>query len=299
MRCGMLPGSEIASRYVCPSTQCPLGLNPGGWTEQIEAWWKKTPTSAELPRKARRFIAYKLTHRDSGKSYIGVTFRTLRQRKDSHFYKGAGRIGAAMRKYGRDAFDMEWIASSWSIKDLHALERILIAQHVTMADDGYNLCAGGDGVWEPSEETRQKMSAKASARVGRVVSAETKAKIAASLTGHGFAPKTLAKMRAAKLGGKASDETKALLSSQRRGKKLPKRTPEQIEAMSARLRGKKQKPRSPEVCAKMAAARRGKKQTPATVAKIKATWAARRAAGLKNAPRRYETNVAQRQQELF
>lgn len=168
------------------------------------------------------FIAYKITHKESGKAYIGITTRTLKDRWAAHGCpsRNPSAISAAIIKYGRSAFKVEQIASSWSLEALCALEQELIAQYGTIAPNGYNLTSGGDGVYNPSEETRRRMSESASKRTGRIVSDATRAKIAASLMGHGFKAETLAKMRAAKLGGKASPATRAKLSAMRLGKRM-------------------------------------------------------------------------------
>lgn len=171
------------------------------------------------------FIAYKITHTESGKAYIGITTRALKARWAAHGCpsRGPNAMGAAIIKYGRDAFSVEHIASARSLPDLLLLERALIAQYGTLAPNGYNLTSGGDGMLNPSQETRRRMSSSASKRTGRIISEATKAKIAASLKGHGFTAGTLAKMRAAKLGSKASPETRAKLSAMRMGRKMPPR----------------------------------------------------------------------------
>jgi len=234
---------------------------------------------------AAMFIAYLVTNLVNGKCYIGITTRALAKRWAGHRHQGRGRIGAAIRKYGAASFTIEHIASARTLEDLLALERLLIVQYDTIAPKGYNLCAGGEGVFQPSEETRLRMSAVASAQSRGPVSDETKAKIAAALRGHGFSPEALEKMRAAKLGGKATTETKALLSSLRKGRKLPKRTPEQIERMRIAVTGKKQKPRSAEHCAKISAMKtgrprhdlKGKPRTEAAKAAIREGWTRRKA----------------------
>jgi hypothetical protein len=50
---------------------------------------------------------------------------------------------AAVRKYGREAFKVEELEACSSRKNLHDREIALIAQHKTLAPDGYNLHTGG------------------------------------------------------------------------------------------------------------------------------------------------------------
>jgi hypothetical protein len=100
------------------------------------------------------FIAYKITHKESGKSYIGITTRTLAYRWKRHCGDGQRGIGMAIRKYGKAAFDWEHVASATSLDNLLELERALIAQEGTLVPRGYNLCGGGEGQFSPSEETK-------------------------------------------------------------------------------------------------------------------------------------------------
>jgi group I intron endonuclease len=96
-------------------------------------------------------IAYLITNTMNGKQYIGITKGSLNRRFKAHLNtakKADDNIALynAIRKYGVDAFTVEQIASSFSRKDLCALEVQLIAQYKTKAPNGYNLTDGGDGL---------------------------------------------------------------------------------------------------------------------------------------------------------
>jgi hypothetical protein len=200
-----------------------------------------------------RFIAYKITHTASGRSYIGITQRELHVRWAAHCRQGKGRIGPAIKKYGRDEFVVEHVASATGLIDLLALERQLIAQDNTIVPNGFNLCGGGEGVLNPSAITRERMSQSASKRTGRVMTPETRAKIAASLRGKEHTADRRANHVAARKRSPAvvSDETREKLSAIRRGRKMPPRSPETIEKIASAHRGKKMKPRSAEWRAKI------------------------------------------------
>lgn len=92
---------------------------------------------------------YQLTS-PSGKSYIGITSKTLDERWKTHVMRTAeGRNQAlqrAIRKYGADAFRrcVLVVADSWEY--LCDLERKAIVAFETLSPDGYNLTAGGEGV---------------------------------------------------------------------------------------------------------------------------------------------------------
>lgn len=151
------------------------------------------------------FIAYKITHRESGKAYVGITTRTLAVRwkehkKPSEKGRSTG-IWRAINKHGKEAFFIEQLASANCIDDLLRLEAILIKQHATLAPRGYNLVAASDGIWQGSEETRRKLSA-----LARNMSAATKAKISAAGRGQKRSAETCAKIGDVHRGRKCSPE---------------------------------------------------------------------------------------------
>ncbi len=112
-------------------------------------------------------IAYLITNTVNGKKYIGITKGALKRRYKTHLNiakKCQDNIALynAIRKYGVDAFTIEQIASSFSRKDLCALEIELIAQHQTKVPNGYNMTDGGDGLkgYVKTDEQRAAHSAK-------------------------------------------------------------------------------------------------------------------------------------------
>ena len=91
---------------------------------------------------------YKLTA-PNGKSYHGVTTLSVNRRMTGH--KTAARNGstyplhAAIRKYGFENFKVEMLDTSVDLEELHQLEIEAIARDNTLAPNGYNLTAGGEG----------------------------------------------------------------------------------------------------------------------------------------------------------
>ena len=96
----------------------------------------------------------------SGKAYIGQTTLPLKRRIASHLRtSGNCRLfAAALKKYDNQ---MQWqtLACASNPADLNFAERALIAQHRTLAPDGYNLTTGGDSGGKMSPQSVAKLSA--------------------------------------------------------------------------------------------------------------------------------------------
>jgi len=129
-------------------------------------------------------IVYKITCLISGKSYIGVTIRKLKRRWQAHLLSaGNGKghaIHAAIAKYGSDQFIVDEIACAADKDALMAAEREIISQENTISPNGYNLTSGGEGLFEPSTETRLR---KRNALLGKKQSQELIEKRVAPLRG--------------------------------------------------------------------------------------------------------------------
>ena len=111
---------------------------------------------------------YLITHKESGKTYVGKTVMD-----NLHWYLSVKRwqvknekvcgmpIISAILKYGWDAFDVQSIAVCDTKKELSALERLWIAV-LDSTHTGYNICYGGEGPTSGrplSQETRDKIGA--------------------------------------------------------------------------------------------------------------------------------------------
>lgn len=119
-------------------------------------------------------IIYKATNKVSGKSYIGQTIKTLKQRKREHLNEA--RRGdkdfyfyRAIRKYGTENFVWLKLCECKSKNELDRMEKYYIVYYDSF-ENGYNLTLGGEGTvgWCPSIEVRQKISiAKKGKMIGR------------------------------------------------------------------------------------------------------------------------------------
>ena len=106
-------------------------------------------------------IIYKITHRESGKSYIGQTKCSLRVRLNGHRSKpGCPYIGSAIKKYGMDAFEVSEILHTDDVDFLNAMEIATIEAYDTLYPNGYNLRNGGDGSYHHAE-SKAKIAKKA------------------------------------------------------------------------------------------------------------------------------------------
>jgi group I intron endonuclease len=153
-------------------------------------------------------IIYKITHKLSGKSYIGQTTETLLHRWIEHNSNKHKKFALqhAIIKYGKDAFLVEEIAEYTNLEDLNNAEEYYIDFYNTLAPNGYNLTTGGHNK-KLSEETKHKLSidrlGEKNWNFGKKASPETKAKMSLARTGKKLPSPSLetrAKMRAAKLG---------------------------------------------------------------------------------------------------
>jgi group I intron endonuclease len=126
---------------------------------------------------------YKLTHKDSGKIYIGQS-KHLKRRLNEHrrCEKSDDKKGSqsvvrrAIKKYSFDAFDFEIILYCQEGEYMNMMETKLIQSYDCLVPKGYNVRDGGNKVFM-SEEGRKRVS---KANSGRIVSEETRLKLSES-----------------------------------------------------------------------------------------------------------------------
>ena len=208
-------------------------------------------------------VIYRIYNIVNGKSYIGQT-TNIKHRTYRHF-SGKSRctyINSAIKKFGKNSFKIEILESNVPQNLLNKFE-ILHIRFWNSCDNGYNLTTGGEGLKNPSAETRQKLS-KASTgkispnrgKIGKKHTEETRQRISEKLSGENhpyygkkFSKETCQKMSESQLGEK----------HHRYGKSLPK---EHRDNISKGTSGKNNpmygKKHSEDTRRKISNARRGK-----------------------------------------
>lgn len=105
-------------------------------------------------------IIYCITNKLNGKQYVGQTVRSLEERYSEHCRKLNTVVGKAIKKYGKENFNIEILDSSLIIDDLNDKETYWIKEKNTIIPNGYNLCYGGNSTlgYTHKNESKLKMS---------------------------------------------------------------------------------------------------------------------------------------------
>ena len=179
---------------------------------------------------------YCITNSINGKQYVGLTTRNIEESKS---YYGSGvYINRSIKKYGKKNFKKEILELCNNDKQLKKQEIHWIQKLNTKAPNGYNLTDGGDGVLNPTEEVRTKISEKLkllvgekhphwgmtrtdetklkmrNAQLGIPVSLEAKKKISEKLSGRKLSKAICKKMSESKMGHSVSEHTRLKLKNQ-------------------------------------------------------------------------------------
>jgi len=176
---------------------------------------------------------YIITNLLNKKQYVGITNNPTERWKNHCCGHGARLVYAAIQKYGKDNLKFE-ILFEGPDDEIKNLEKLTIATLETIAPNGYNLTAGGDGLFNPCEETRQKISKSLKGRPlsletrkkigkankGKQRTDEQKARYSKSHMGIVHPPEVIERIRTKKIGKHFSEETKRKMS-QNNGKAKP------------------------------------------------------------------------------
>jgi len=123
---------------------------------------------------------YKITHRDSGMCYIGLSVHIFKRWNSHISTKEKYKIHEAFDQFGINAFSFE-VVEECDKKELRKREKWWIAHFDCVWPKGYNLNhGGGGGVIKHSEKTKKKMS---ESRKGRTLTEEHRRKMSKSKKG--------------------------------------------------------------------------------------------------------------------
>lgn len=111
---------------------------------------------------------YKIEHKETGKSYVGLSVDIFKRWKEhSNFWQAKAKwsvIKKALHKHGLENFNFtileECLKDELSAREIHWIKEL-----DTLAPNGYNMTSGGEGCFNPSEEVRAKISKAARKRI--------------------------------------------------------------------------------------------------------------------------------------
>lgn len=130
-------------------------------------------------------VVYCIKNKENGKEYIGLTKRPLRSRWNQHVQESLREgsweyntpLGNAIKKYGKDSFDIFVLKECESLEEMKKTEIELISERKSLSKyGGYNLSGGGDGRlgYKLTEEVKQKIRL---SNLGKKMSNESKQKM--------------------------------------------------------------------------------------------------------------------------
>ena len=179
------------------------------------------------------WCVYLHTNKINGKKYVGITSQKPERRwNNGNGYKDSPRFWNAIQKYGWDNFKHEVLLTRETYDYACQAEKCLIRHYKTRNPAyGYNLTAGGDGIfgYKCTEEELKQRSARNSGPnnpfYGRAHTEEAKIKIGIASSNRTHTEESKRKMsintsgeRHPLYGKYRSDETKKKISDSRKGK---------------------------------------------------------------------------------
>jgi len=104
-------------------------------------------------------LIYRIVNKANDKQYVGQTISSMEKRFKEHCSTRAScpLIHKAIKKYGKDNFEIKLIQEVHDPTQLDYLERHYIGALNTMVPNGYNLSPGGNSNGKHSEETKEKI----------------------------------------------------------------------------------------------------------------------------------------------
>jgi len=129
------------------------------------------------------YLIYKITNLLNNKLYIGQTIHSIKRRFNEHCLPNSGctKIYAAIKKYGRDKFEIELITMAHTQEIADYWEIYFINKHNALTREfGYNIREGGSkGKFNNKgrKHTPEELVKMSESQKGRIISLETRAKM--------------------------------------------------------------------------------------------------------------------------
>jgi group I intron endonuclease len=180
-------------------------------------------------------FVYLITNLVNGKRYVGQTSKSLEERFKGHCANKSGcfMLSQAIQKYGTGNFSIEPVVEIDTKVLANEFEKEFIIRYCSKAPNGYNLTDGGDGCFNPSSETRQKLS---KWQKGRKFTPEHKAKLSEAAKKHRNSGDVLAQMSERQTLRMSNQENRDRIS---RTLKVSMSRPETLKKLSLASKGRK------------------------------------------------------------
>jgi group I intron endonuclease len=178
---------------------------------------------------------YTITHRATGRIYVGQTTLNVKRRWQSHCApsnKNKRGIGGAIAKYGKDSFDFNVIDIAESREQLNHKERFWISELKTSSPLGFNLDAGGNLNKSVTLETRQRQR---DARAKWLASGADTSVLGNGARGRKRRPEEIAAISIGLTGRHVSVETRERSATTQRG--VPKSDEYTLRMARSRMKG--------------------------------------------------------------
>lgn len=168
------------------------------------------------PLRDFKGIVYRIFNKANNKSYIGISTKSFSKRyHGNNWWKSTHNefLKRDFETFGEDSFCVEIMEKGYSEEDLINIEELLIKSYNSLHPNGYNMVSRSGVLGVKSEETRRRLSVAAKKR------AQTTPNV---MQGKTHSDEARAKIRAARLGKKATEEHKQKMrDSAARGKDHP------------------------------------------------------------------------------
>jgi hypothetical protein len=197
--------------------------------------------------KQSTYLVYRIVNTVDGKSYVGMTSKTILARyyehvghsRNSFKKKLPGSIYEAMAPYSYEdierIFKVECLGKFSSRREAHTEEIRQIRLLNTLVPHGYNSVSWANGVPPVTKASRKNLS---KALMGHAVSEETRAKISRANRGRKLSEEHRLAISARLKGKEFSEEHKRAISAAKKGRSTGPRSEETKEKLSAALKGK-------------------------------------------------------------